>query len=125
MPRREPEAEHRRGEERRDNQLGAQAEGAEERRGLGALVRRHQAGELLAPGADQQPCAQAGEREHRRPAQEAVLAVDEERREAVAAREVAAREVGVGRGLARDVGRVGRRAAVERLVHAHVEDHAE
>ena len=79
----------------------------------------------LAVRAPQPPEPREGEHEHRRPAQQPVLAVDEQRDQPVGALEVAARKVRVGGALAGRVGGVRRRAAVERLVEGHVERHGE
>ena len=81
--------------------------------------------EPLAARAHEHPGAHAGEHEDRRPAQQADLAVDQERDQPVGALEVAAGEARVGRALALDVGRVRRRPVVERLVQGDVEDEAE
>ena len=59
--------------------------------------------------------------EHRRPAQQPVLAVDEQGHEPVGALEVAAGEARVGGALAGDVRGIGRGPAVERLVDRHVQ----
>jgi hypothetical protein len=127
VARREPEPEHRRREERRHRELGAQRPGAEERAALALPQAGHGAGEALAPRAVEQPQPSEGEREHRRPAQQPIVAVEHERREPVGAVEVAERKARVGGALALGVGvgRVGRRPAVEPLVDRHVQGDAE
>jgi len=116
-----PVAEHRRREERGDEQLGGDGDGAEGRTALALAQLRQRAGELLAVGAVDQPDAGEGEHEDRRPAQQAVVAVDPERDEAVGALGVADREAGVGGALADSIGGVGGGALVDRLVEAHVD----
>jgi hypothetical protein len=125
VPRREPEAEHRGGQEGGHDQLGAQRGGAEARGHLDPPDPGNGAREPVAQRAPQPPEAGEGECEHRRPAQQSVLAVEEERHQAIAALEVAAREGGVGGALAGDLGRVGRRPAVERLADSDEQRHAE
>ena len=125
VPRREPEAEHRGGEEGGHEQLGAEGHGAEAGGELGVADAGERAREVLAVGAPEPPHAGEGEREHGGPAEQAVVAVDEEGHQPVGAVEVAAGERGVGGGLAGVVGVIGGHAAVQRLVDAHVEGHAE
>ena len=96
MPRREREPEHGGGEERRDQELRAERERAEERRRVGPGVLRQRPREVLVARAHEQPHADADEREDGCPTQEAELAVDEERDEPVGALEVAAGEARVG-----------------------------
>ena len=98
VPRREPEAEHRGGEEGGHEQLHAQRRRAQRRRHLDPPHLRHGACHPLAVGVPQQPHAGEREHEHRRPAKQAVVAVDEQRHEPVAPLEVAEREAGVGGG---------------------------
>ena len=62
---------------------------------------------------------------HRRPAQQPVLAVEEESHQSIAALEVASRRAGVGCTVARTIRGVRRRAAVERLVEGHIEGNRE
>jgi hypothetical protein len=119
VPRWKPEAEHRRRHERRHQQLSAQRGGAQRGRELDPADPRHSLGEPLAVRAPQPPQPGEGQREHRRPAQQPVLAVDEQRDQPVAALEIAAREGGLGRRFARRLGGVRRRPAVERLVERH------
>ena len=59
------------------------------------------------------------------PAQQSVVAVDEERHEPVGPFGVAAREMGIGGRLAGEVGRIRRQPAVERLVNGNEERRAE
>ena len=125
VPRREPEAEHGGGEEGRHEQLDAEHERAEAAGELDLADVGQRAREVVAVEAPEPPDAHEGEREERRPAQQAVLAVDEQGHEPVGAVGVAAGEGGVGGGLAGVVGGVGGGAAVDRLVDRHVEDHAE
>ena len=121
VPAGKPEAEHRGGQKGSDSHLRAQRGRAQPRRGLGAVVLGQHAHEPLAARPRKQPQAEQGQRQHGRPAQQAVVAVDPQRDDAVCALEVADRERGVG-GV---VARVGGRAVVERLVHAHVGGDAE
>lgn len=125
VPGRKPEAEHGRREEARDQQLGAERGGADRRGQLDVAHPRHGTGEPVAVRAPQQPESGEGEQEHRRPAQQAVFAVDEERDEPVDAGKVATGEAGIGGALAGDVGVVGGGTAVDRLVDADVEGDAE
>ena len=125
VPRWEPEAEHRGGEEGGHEELGAEGHGAEAGGELGVADARERAREVLAAGAPEPPQAGEGEREDGGPAEQAVVAVDEEGHQAVGAVEVAAGEGGVGGRLAGVVGVVGGQAAVQRLVDAHVQGHAE
>ena len=121
----EPEAEHRGGEEGRDQHLGERRGAAEERGGLVDSQPRDRAGESGAAAAPQHERAEQREREDRRPAQHAVVAVDQERHEPVGALDVPERELGAGGGLAGNIGGVGRRAAVEAFVEPDVQRDAE
>jgi hypothetical protein len=125
VPRREPEAEHGRGQECRHQQLGTDRGGAEGGRQQGPADLGHRLRQALPMGMPEPPQAREGDQEHRGPAQQPVLAVDEQRYQPVAPPEVAAWRVGVGGVLAGRVGGVGRGAAVERLVEGHVERHRE
>ena len=75
-----------------------------------------------AARAPQQPGREEAQREHRRPAQQAVVAVDPQRRQARHALQVVDRETGARRAVARSVGGVGREAAEEAVVEREVED---
>ncbi|CAN5237250.1 hypothetical protein BH20ACT20_BH20ACT20_03020 [soil metagenome] len=125
VPRREPEAEHRGGEEHGHEHLSPERGGAHR----GGTLHRAQVGQRarqqLAPRAVQQPQSGEHQREHRRPAQQPVLAVDQQGHHPVGALEVAQREGGVGGRLPGQAGRVGRGSAIEGLVHRHVQGHAE
>jgi hypothetical protein len=125
VPRREPEAEHGGREEGRDHELRAERGSAQPRGELDLPDPGHGARQPVAQRAPQPPEPGEGEGEHRRPAQQAVLAVEEQGDQAVHAVEVAARERGVGGALPGDLRRVGRRTAVEGLVEAHVQRDAE
>jgi hypothetical protein len=125
MPRREPEAEHGGGDEGRDQKLHADRGGAEPSGQLDLADRGHGAREPIAAGAPEQPQPREGEQEDRRPAEQAVLAVEEERDQTIGPLQVAARERGVGGRLARDIGGVGGGTAVQGLVDPHVQRHAE
>ena len=118
---REPEAEHRGGEEGRDHELGGKRERADGRRALGLPQRGDDAREPLAAGAVQQPRAEQPHDEDRGPAQQPEVAVEEQRRQAVDPADIVERLAGLGRRLALEVGRVRRRAPVQALVDAHVE----
>ena len=121
MPRREPEAEHGRREERGHEQLGAQSRGAQPRGELDLAHVRHRAREAVTVRAPQPPQPRERQEEHRRPAEQAVAAVHEQRHEPVRAADVSAREGGVRGRLAGVVGRVRRGPAVDRLVDRHVQ----
>ena len=125
VPRREPEAEHRGRGECGHEQLRAERRGAEAGSHQGSARLGHRLRQPLAVRVPQPPQSREGEHEHRRPAQQPVLAVDEECHQPVGALEVAARKVRAGGALAGRVGGVRRRAAVERLVEGHVERHRE
>ena len=125
VPCRKPEAEHGRREEARDEELRAERGGAQAGRQLDLANGGQDAREPVAVGPPQQPEPAEGEQDDRRPAQQPVLAVDEQRNEAVGALEIAAREGGVGRGLPGVVRGVGRGTPVEGLVQADVERGAE
>jgi hypothetical protein len=120
-----PEAEHGGREQRGHHQLGAERRRAEAGGQLDLPEPRDRTRQPVALGAPQPPEAGEGERKQRRPAQQAVLAVDEEGYQPVGAVEVATRKRGVGGALALDVGRVGGGAAVEGLVDADEQRHAE
>ena len=113
------------GAERRHQQLRSERRGAQAGRELDLAHRRHRPRHALATRVPQPPEAREGQREHRRPAQQPVVAIQEQRHQPVGALEVAARKARVRGGLARDVGRVRRRPAVDRLVDRHVERHRE
>jgi hypothetical protein len=125
VPWREPEAEHRGRHEPRHQQLGAERGGAECGRQLDRADPRHRLPQPLAMRVPQPPEARKGQREDRRPAEQAVVAIEEQGDEPVATVEVAARRVRVGRALARSACGVRRGAAVERLVEGHIERHRE
>jgi hypothetical protein len=125
MPGREPEAEHGGREEGGDHELGAERGRAEPRRELDLANRRHGASEAVAVRAPEEPEPGEREQEHGRPAKQSVLAVDEQRDQAVGAVGVSAGKGGVGGGLLAHVGGVGGRPPVERLVQTDVESHAE
>jgi hypothetical protein len=121
VPGREPEAEHRRRQEGGHEELHPERGGTHARGQLDVPDRRHRPRHPLASRAPQEPQPHEGEREHRCPAQEAVVAVEEQGHEPVGALEVAEREARIGGGLAGDVSRVGGGAAVDRLVDPHVQ----
>jgi hypothetical protein len=75
--------------------------------------------------APQPPEPREGQRKDRRPAQQPVFAVEEQRDQAVGALGVPPRRARVGRALAGNVRGVRRGAAVERLVEGHVERHGD
>jgi len=125
VARRKPEAEHGGGEEGGHQQLSRDGERADAGGQLDASKVWHGAGELLAVRAPEPPEPREREAEHRRPAQQAVLAVEEEGHQAIGAVEVAGGEGGVGGALAGAVGGVGGGAAVEGLVETDVEGGAE
>ena len=91
VARREPEAEHSRRHECGHHELSAERGGAERGRELDVAHLRHRLRQPLAMRAPEPPEAGEGQREHRRPAQQPVVAVEEEGHEAVAALHVAAR----------------------------------
>ena len=72
-------------------QLRAERRGAQRGRQLDLAHSGHGLRQPLAMRVPQPPEPDEGQREHGRPAQQPVLAVDEERHQAVAALEVAAR----------------------------------
>jgi len=78
VARRKPEAEHGRRHERGHQQLGAERGGAERGRELHVMHSRHGLSEPLAMRVPEPPEPGEHQREHRRPAQQAVLAIDEE-----------------------------------------------
>ncbi|MEA2365676.1 MAG: hypothetical protein QOI32_1188 [Thermoleophilaceae bacterium] len=125
VARREPEAEHGGGRERRDEQLRGERGGAEPGDELDPACAGHRLAELVTARAPQPPRAREREREHRRPAEQPVAAVHEQRHQPVGPVEVAAGEGGAGRALAGRVGGVRGRAAVDRLVDRHVQRHRE
>ena len=125
MARREPEAEHGRRHECGHQQLRSERGGAEGRRHKAPANLGHRLGEPLAVRAPQPPEPSEGQHKHRSPAQQPVLAVDEQRYEPVDALQISARKVGLGAALPGRVGGIGRGAAVERLVEGHVEGHGE
>ena len=125
VPRREPEAEHGGGEEGRHEQLDAEHQRAEPAGELHLADVGQHTREALPVEAPEPPEPGEGEREHRRPAQQPVIAIDEQGHEPVGAVGVPRRERGVGGGLALGVGGVGGHAAVDRLVDGHVEHGAE
>jgi hypothetical protein len=119
VARREPEAEHRRRQERGHQQLGAHHRGAEAGRQLDLAHARHGAREPIAPRAPQPPQPGEREREDGRPAQQPVRAVHEQRHQSVGALQVAARKGRAGRAFPGRVGGVWRGPAVDRLVDRH------
>jgi hypothetical protein len=125
VARREPEAEHRRSEECRDQQLRAERSGAEAGCELDLANPGDRVRQPVAVRAPQQPEAAEREGEDRRPAQEAVVAIHEQRHQPVGALEVAGGEGGVRRGLSGRFRRVRGRAAVDGLVDRHEERHGE
>jgi hypothetical protein len=125
VARREPEPEHGGSEEGGDDELRAERGGAEAAGQLDLAQGRHRPRQAVAVRAPEQPQPGEREQEHRRPAEQPVLAVDEERDHAVRALDVSAGERGVGGGLLADVGGVGRGTPVESLVQPDVERHAE
>jgi len=126
VARREPEAVHRRREERGDEELRKRRGAAEQQGPAGLLVGRRR--ELVAAFPGKRPVRQPRpgqrEREHRRPAQQPVVAVQDQGHQPVGAFQVAERERRVGRRLALEVSRVGSGTAVQRLVHQHVGNRA-
>jgi hypothetical protein len=121
VARREPEAEHRRRHERGHEELRPERRGAQPRGDLDVAHAGHRARQAVAARPPQPPEAGEREQEHRRPAEEAVAAVYEQRHEPVGAREVSAGEPGVRGRLAGALGGVRRGAAVDRLVDRHVQ----
>ena len=79
LPTGEPEAEHRGREEDRHEQLRERGRTAQERGGLASPAARDRARKAGAALAQSTSAPTSGEREHGRPAQQAVVAVDEER----------------------------------------------
>jgi len=125
VPGGKPEPEHRGSEECGHEYLDPQRGGAHRGRALGGAQVWQGAGEQITPRAVQQPHAGEHQGEHRRPAQQPVVAVDQQGHEAVGALDVAQREGGVGGRLPAQIGGVGGGPAVQGLVHRHVERHAE
>jgi hypothetical protein len=125
MSSREPEAEHGGGQEGGDRELGADRGAAQPGGQLDLTNRGHGARQTVAAGAPEEPQPGEREQEHGRPAKQPVLAIDEERNQAVGALQIAAWERGVGGRLLSQVGGVRGRTAIERLVQADVERHAE
>ena len=125
MARREPEAEHRGREEGGHDELSTEHRRAQVARELDPPQLGQCAVEPVAVGAPQVEQADEDEEEDGRPAEEPVVAVDEESDQPVRALEVAERERRVRGGLARHVGRVRGGTPVERLVEGHVQRHAE
>ena len=125
VPRREPEAEHRGGHECGHEHLRAECGGAQRSGQQARANPGHRLRQPLTMGAPQPPQAREGQHEQRRPAQQPVVAIEEQGDQPVGALQVAARRVGVGRALAGYVRGVRRGAAVERLVERHVERHRE
>ena len=121
VPRREPEAEHGRREERGHEQLRAESRRAQARGELHLAHVRHRPRQLLPARSPQPPDARERQQQHRRPAQQAVAAVDEQRHEPIRPLGVSDREGGAGGRLAGVAGRVRRGPAVDRLVDRHVE----
>jgi hypothetical protein len=121
VPRGEPEAEHRGGEEGGHEQLGPERERADAGGQLDVAHRGHRARDPLAARVPQPPQPREREGEYGGPAQQPEVPVDEERDEPVEALEVAAREGRVGGGLAFDLGGVGGGAAIQAFVDPHVD----
>jgi hypothetical protein len=125
VPRREPEPEHRRRKKGRHQHLRSERGGAYARRELDLTHSRYRPRDAFAARVPQPPEAGERQREHRRPAQQPVVAVHEQSNEAVGALEISAGKGRVRGGLALDVGGVRRRPAVDGLVDPHVERHRE
>ena len=121
MPRWEPEAEHRRRHEGGHEQLSAERRGAERPGKLDLAHPGHRLGQPLAVRAPQPPQPREDEREYGGPAQQPIVAIEEQRDEAVAAPGVAGGRARIGRALPGDVRGVRRWPAVERLVEGHIE----
>ena len=125
VPAREPEAEHRGRAERRDEQLRCQHEGAEPGRQLDVAHARHRARNSFASGAPQPPQPGERQRQHGRPAQQAVAAVDEQRHQPVRALEMATGKRGVGGRLATHVRGIGGGAPEQPLADRYEQRDAE
>ena len=121
VPRREPEAEHGRRHEGSHEQLRAERRGAQAGREQALSQAGQRPPQPLTMRAPQPPESREGQREHRRPAQQPVLAVEEERDEPVGTLQIAARKVRISGALAGRPRCVGGGTAVERLVECHVE----
>jgi len=124
VPGRKPEAEHGRCGEGRHEVLRGQGRKAEASGELRGVVPGQGGLEPLTPRAKEKPSAHRGEREHRRPAQQPVVAVDGQGHDAIGAVGDVGGTERVGGGLAGALGGVGGRPSVEPVVHEHVEHHA-